>query len=98
MPFSDYIPSKKTTLVAGGAAVGFVGVPLLVAGGLYVVGFTSTGVVASSLAAGWQGSAVAAGGWFATSQSVAAAGLATGTKVALGVGGAAIGNAIKDKV
>ena len=56
-----------------------VGVPIAV--GLGAVGSGSAGVAAGSLAASWQGLAVAAGSWFATCQSVGAAGLAVATKI-----------------
>ncbi|GIY66462.1 hypothetical protein CDAR_55802 [Caerostris darwini] len=70
------------TLVIGGATVAL---PLL--------GFTSSGVAAGSVAAGIQSKigCVVAGSYFATAQSAGAAGMALGTKAILGASGATMG-------
>ena len=86
-------PKKSTTekvligtaITAGVVALPFVALPL--------AGFTSSGVVAGSLAATWQstiGGSVAAGSLFATCQSVGAVGISTGS-VAAAIGTTAAG-------
>ncbi|XP_074109225.1 uncharacterized protein LOC141533997 isoform X2 [Cotesia typhae] len=45
------------------------------ASALPLLGFGKSGIIGGSLAAGWQGPAVAAGSWFATFQSLGATGL-----------------------
>ena len=69
---------------AGGAAV--VAVPV----GLHALGFTSAGVAVGSVAASWQGPAVAKGSWFALAQSIGAVGgLSAQAAAGLGAGVAA---------
>ena len=65
------------TLAVGLMIVGGVVATVGVAMAPYVlgaIGFTSAGIAAGSLAASWQGPAVAAGSWFAATQGFAATG------------------------
>ena len=74
-----------TVAIVGGCTVaGAVALPVV----LPLVGFTSVGVAAASIAAGIQGPAVAAGSYFAIAQSVAATGtaVAAGAKIGVAVG------------
>ncbi|GFY50367.1 hypothetical protein TNIN_299931 [Trichonephila inaurata madagascariensis] len=81
----------KNSLVkmAVGATVAVAGAGLA----LPVLGFTSAGVGAGTIAAGIQSQigCVAAGSTFATLQSAGAAGMAFGTKLILGGAGAVFG-------
>ncbi|GFU49643.1 hypothetical protein TNCV_2973001 [Trichonephila clavipes] len=83
----------KNSLVkmAVGATVAVAGAGLA----LPVLGFTSVGVGAGTIAAGIQSQigCVAVGSTFATLQSAGAAGMALGTKLFLGGVGAAVGKA-----
>jgi len=83
-----------TFTTSGGAFVGGVAIPLTVKGILGVLGFSSSGVVSGSLAAGAQATIgnVAAGSAFAGLQSLGAAGVAfTGP---VGIAGVVLGGAV----
>ena len=79
----------ERALVGGGIALGsIIAAPYALA----AAGFTGTGVVAGSLAAGWQATVgnVAAGGLFAGLQSVSMGGFTSATYAAFTAGGAAV--------
>ena len=82
------------TAVGGAAIVGTVAIaaPYVV---LPAFGFGGGGVVAGTVAAGWQATIgnVAAGSLFATLQSAGAAGLSWGTTAAVGATASAVGAA-----
>ncbi|XP_057586160.1 interferon alpha-inducible protein 27-like protein 2 isoform X3 [Hippopotamus amphibius kiboko] len=90
--FSHYAGKAAAAVIGGALAVG--AVPLV----LGAMGFTGTGIAASSLAAKMMsaaaiasGGGVAAGSLVATLQSVGAAGLSMSSNILLGSAGSAIG-------
>ncbi|GIY24157.1 hypothetical protein CDAR_300511 [Caerostris darwini] len=83
------IDRNKIMKIAGGAVLAVVGTVVA----FPLLGFTSGGVAAGSIAAGIQSKigCVAAGSYFASAQSVGAAGMTFSTKALLGAGGGAVG-------
>ncbi|XP_045180235.2 interferon alpha-inducible protein 27-like protein 2B [Mercenaria mercenaria] len=71
--------SGKTVAAVGVGAAAVVGAPYALA----AAGFGAAGVAAGSLAAWLQGSATAAGSWFALGQSAGAAGIAATTQAGI---------------
>lgn len=92
--FTDAATSKLAPLVVGGV-LWAVTLPTLAVPLLGVLGFSSAGVAAYSMAAALQTSQVAAGSWFALCQSAGALGVASGPiVVAASSAGAVIGGGL----
>jgi hypothetical protein len=83
---------RRSRLILAGAAAGVVGAPVLLPTTLAMIGFSSLGPIAGSIAAGWQAGIgnVAAGSLFSVLQSAGMGGFGTGiiTAVASAIGGA----------